>query len=312
MARPLRINYPGAFYLVTSRGNEQREVFKSQRDREKFLTYLESAAERYGAVIHCWCLMGNHYHLLLETPEGNLPQIMRHINGAYTTYFNVKRRRSGHLFQGRYKAILVEAEAYAAELSRYIHLNPVRAGLVTKPEDYPWSSYGSYIGRAGTPDWLKTGLVLECVATNSGNAPTRYQAFVEDRLGKEYQSPLLGAVAWVILGQPAFIEKVKEEHVQICTQVANVPAYLQVMARPTPQEIVVAVGAELGENGKLGRRIGMYLSHTLSGMPLRQLGEFFGLRETALCEASRRMGKKITADQALTDVVVRIRGRIKA
>lgn len=119
MARSLRINYPGAFYHVTSRGNEQRDVFKSQRDREKFLAYLGSASERYGAVFHCWCLMGNHYHLLLETPDGNLPQVMRHINGAYTTYFNVKRKRSGHLFQGRYKAHLVEADAYALEtLSR--------------------------------------------------------------------------------------------------------------------------------------------------------------------------------------------------
>jgi len=96
MARPLRIEYPGAYYHVTSRGNEQKDVFKSQRDREKFLTYLESAVVRYGAVIHAWCLMSNHYHLLMETPSGNLSQIMRHINGAYTTYFNVKRKRAGH------------------------------------------------------------------------------------------------------------------------------------------------------------------------------------------------------------------------
>jgi len=127
MARPLRIAYPGAFYHVTSRGNEQKDVFKSQRDREKFLDYLATATERYGAVIHVYCLMSNHYHLLLETPAGNLSQIMRHINGAYTTYFNIKRKRSGHLFQGRFKAILVEADEYATELSRFIHLNPIRA-----------------------------------------------------------------------------------------------------------------------------------------------------------------------------------------
>ena len=140
MARPLRIAYPGAYYHVTSRGNEQKHVFKSRKDREKFLNYLASATQRYGAVIHVYCLMTNHYHLLIETPEGNLSQIMRHINGAYTTYFNVKRKRSGHLFQGRFKAILVQTVAYAAELSRYIHLNPVRAGMVEKPGDYLWSS----------------------------------------------------------------------------------------------------------------------------------------------------------------------------
>ena len=115
MGRPLRIEYSGAWYHVTSRGNEHKEVFKSRADREKFLSYLESASVRYGAVIHAFCLMSNHYHLLLETPSGNLSQIMRHINGAYTNYFNAKRKRAGHLFQGRYKAILVEADQYATE-----------------------------------------------------------------------------------------------------------------------------------------------------------------------------------------------------
>ena len=132
MARPLRITFPGAFYHITSRGNEQKVVFKSKRDREKFLEYLESATRRYAALIHAYCMMDNHYHLMLETPSGNLPEIMRHINGAYTTYFNIKRKRSGHLFQGRYKAILVEIDEYAKELSRYIHLNPVMAGMRDK------------------------------------------------------------------------------------------------------------------------------------------------------------------------------------
>jgi len=123
------------------RGNERKNVFKSKRDREKFLEYLESASQRYDAVIHAYCLMDKHYHLLMETPSSNLPQIMRHINGAYTTYFNVKRQRSGHLFQGRYKAILIDIDEYAKELSRYIHLNPVRAKVVEAPEEYDWSSY---------------------------------------------------------------------------------------------------------------------------------------------------------------------------
>ena len=141
MTRPLRIQYSGAFYHITSRGNERRDVFRSKADRERFLFYLAIATERYHARIHVYCLMSNHYHLLLETPEGNLSQIMRHINGAYTTYFNTKRKRAGHLFQGRYKAILVEADEYATHLSRYIHLNPIRAGMVSVPEDYTWSSY---------------------------------------------------------------------------------------------------------------------------------------------------------------------------
>jgi len=133
MGRPLRIEYHDAFYHITARGNDRQNVFRTNKDRERFLEYLESATERYKAVIHAYCLMDNHYHLLLQTPEGNLSQIMHHINGAYTNYYNTKRNRAGHLFQGRYKAILVNIDEYAKELSRYIHLNPVRAGMAEKP-----------------------------------------------------------------------------------------------------------------------------------------------------------------------------------
>ena len=131
MGRPLRISFPGAFYHVTSRGNERRSIYQTNRDFEKFIGYLESATERYGARIHCFCLMTNHYHLLLETPRGNLQAILHHLNTGYTNYFNTKKKRVGHLFQGRYKAILVEKDHYALELSRYIHLNPVKREKVS-------------------------------------------------------------------------------------------------------------------------------------------------------------------------------------
>ena len=118
MARSLRIEFPGAFYHVMSRGNEKQAIYRNRRDREKFLGYLESAAIRYGAIFHSYCLMENHYHLMIETPNGNLAQIMRHINGAYTAYFNAKHSRVGHLFQGRYRSILVDVDTYCLALSR--------------------------------------------------------------------------------------------------------------------------------------------------------------------------------------------------
>ena len=129
MARPLRIEYPGAFYHITARGNEKKPIFLTDEDRKKFLSLLESAVERYKAMVHCYVLVDNHYHLLLETPQANLSAVVHYINGSYTSYFNNKHDRCGHLFQGRYKAILVDKDTYAVELSRYIHLNPVRAGL---------------------------------------------------------------------------------------------------------------------------------------------------------------------------------------
>ncbi len=154
MTRPLRIEYSGAFYHITSRGNEKKNIFKNETDYKKLLSYFETATERYKAVIHVYCIMSNHYHLLLETPFGNLSQIMRHINGSYTTCFNKKYQRSGHLLQGRYRAIVVDKDEYAIELSRYIHLNPVRAGIVKKPEAYRWSSYRDYTG------WLFKDFIL--------------------------------------------------------------------------------------------------------------------------------------------------------
>jgi REP-associated tyrosine transposase len=214
MARPLRITFPGAFYHVASRGNERKAVFKSLRDRKKFLEYLESATQRYDARIHAYCLMDNHYHLLLETPSGNLSQIMRHINGAYTTYFNVKRGRSGHLFQGRYKAILVDIDEYAKELSRYIHLNPVRAKIVETPEEYDWSSYQFYIGKQGAAKWLYRDFILGYFGKKIASAQKGYQKFVNALAFQEYDSPLEQVVSSTLLGSADFIALIYRQEIK--------------------------------------------------------------------------------------------------
>src|SRR4030066_1214400 len=180
MARPLRIQFPGAFYHVTSRGNDRKAIFKNDRDRGKFLSYCESAHESYGVKIPTFCLLDNHYHLPLETPRGNLSRVLHHLNGAYTIYYNVKRRRSGYLFQGRYRALLVEMESYCQELSRYIHLNPLRAGLVEAVEDYTWSSYPAYVGLRRKPSWLETSLILSYFSQEQRVAERKYGGFGEE------------------------------------------------------------------------------------------------------------------------------------
>jgi len=149
MARALRIEYEGAFYHVTSRGNKRKKVFFSKSDYQRFKSYLESAIEKYDYRLHAYVLMGNHYHLLIETGKANLNKLMHYINGSYTNYINRRKGRSGHLFQGRYKAILIDRDNYLLELSRYIHLNLVRAGIVKSPQDYPLSSYSSFIKKKG-------------------------------------------------------------------------------------------------------------------------------------------------------------------
>ena len=231
MARPLRITFPGAFYHVTSRGNERKNIFKNDGDRERFLEYLESAFERYQASIHAYCLMDNHYHLLLETPSGNLPQIMRHINGAYTTYFNIKWKRVGHLFQGRYKAILVDIDEYAKALSRYIHLNPVRAELVQTPEQYDWSSYQFYIGRRKPPGWLFKNFILGYFGEKISTAQKVYRRFVNDLIDEEYDSPLKEVVSSTLLGSTDFIEHIKEEYLSKKKPDKELPALKELFER---------------------------------------------------------------------------------
>jgi REP element-mobilizing transposase RayT len=311
MARPLRIEYPGAFYHVTSRGNEQKDVFKSQKDREKFLSYLESATERYSAVIHAYCLMSNHYHFLLETPVGNLSQIMRHINGAYTTYFNIKRKRAGHLFQGRFKAILVEADEYATELSRYIHLNPVRAGIVARPEEYQWSSYRYFIGQGKTPEWLKAGFILGYFGKRTAEAGKKYRAFVEDLTGNEYESPLQGTVGSSILGSTGFIEEVTAVHVKTKEADKNIPALRQLTSRPLPEEIISVVNSIFVANEKQARQASIHICHKYSGVRLREIGSLFDVRETAIAEASRRFLFKMGEDKKLRDLVERVKGKLE-
>lgn len=207
MARPLRIAFEGAFYHVTARGNERRKIFLSRRDYEKFLFYLTDAVHKYGVRLHAFVLMANHYHLLVETPKANLSSFMHSLNSAFTTYFNIKRKRAGHLFQGRYKALLVDAENYLLELSRYIHLNPVRAGIAERPESYPYSSYRAYIF-AREETLIFRDLLWSMVAKERKNGPRYYREFVERGLRDESRNPFEAIFGGVILGGKTFTKEV--------------------------------------------------------------------------------------------------------
>jgi REP element-mobilizing transposase RayT len=297
MARPLRINYSGAFYHVTSRGNERKNVFKSKRDREKFFEYLDSATQRYDAVIHVFCLMDNHFHLLIETPSGNLPQIMRHINGAYTTYFNVKRARSGHLFQGRYKAILVEIDEYAKELSRYIHLNPVRAKMVKTPEEYEWSSYQFYIGVKKPPEWLYRDFILGYFGGKVSIAQKEYHHFVSTMVNEEYDSPLDEVVSSTLLGSPGFITSIKDKFLSGKKPDKNLPALKALVEKASMQDIFDEVESVFGKEPALCRNVKMFLSQRYTGEKLKDIGTHFGIGESGVSQASRRVNDKIRKEK---------------
>ena len=310
MARALRITFPGAFYHVTSRGNERNAVFKSKRDREKFLEYLESATQRYDARIHAYCMMNTHYHLLLETPSGNLPQIMRHINGAYTTYFNVKRDRSGHLFQGRYKAILVDIDEYAKELSRYIHLNPVRAKIVETPQEYDWSSYKFYIGQQKAAKWLYRDFILGYFGKKVSSAQEGYQKFVNALAHEQYDSPLDQVVSSTLLGSADFIAFIKDNFLSTKKPDKELPALKELVKKTSIQDIFEKVELVFPKEKVLARNVKMYLCQRNTGKKLKEIGLHFGIGESGVSQASRRVAQKIEKDKKLKKKIVRLEKQI--
>ena len=310
MARSLRIAYPNAFYHITSRGNERKNIFKDKEDRKKFVSYFESATQRYDAVIHVYCLMTNHYHILMETPSGNLSQIMQHINGAYTTYFNLRHQRSGHLFQGRYKAILVEIDGYAKELSRYIHLNPVRANMVDKPEQYSWSSYLYYIGCKPVPEWLFTNFILSCFDNKILDAQRKYRAFVAAMMRQEYTTPLKDVVSSTILGNDDFIKKIKDKYLSDKEADFNLPALKELSPKKTVGEIAEEVESVFGGDRGLARGVKIYLCHKHTGKKLKDIGKYFDIGGSGVSQATRRIAMKVNQDKELSEKITKIEHRL--
>ena len=190
MARPLRVEYEGALYHVTSRGNDRGQIFFTDTDRQAFLELLDDAVNRYSWICHAYCLMTNHYHLVVEMPHANLSRGMRHINGVFTQRINRLNKRSGHLLQGRFKSILVEKESYLLELVRYVVLNPVRANMVRSAKDWSWSSYRATAGQAEVPDFLSVKWILSQFDQDLVCTQKAYRRFVRQGRGVEVWSEL--------------------------------------------------------------------------------------------------------------------------
>lgn len=207
MARPLRIEFPGATYHVTTGGNARKAVFRDDADRNLFLEALGEVIARFGWLCHAYCLMDQRYHLLIETPRGNLSPGMRQLNGVYTQRFNRRHGHGGHIFQGRFKAILIERKRYLLELARDIVLNPVRAKMVKNPGRYRWSSYQATVGTVASPAWLSTDWILGQFAKSRAVAQRRYADFVAQ--GRDLPSPWRERKSQVLLGSDAFVAKMR-------------------------------------------------------------------------------------------------------
>ncbi len=235
MSRPLRIEYAGAVYHVTSRGNERKPVFKDDHDREVFLNTLQHVNKRYNWNCHAYCLMTNHYHLLIETPEGNLSLGMRQLNGVYTQLFNKYHGRNGHLFQGRYKAILIQKDSHLLEVCRYVVLNPVRARMVDGPELWKWSSYLATAGQAKSHPCLTTDWVLGQFSGKRGKTESEYRQFVKWGIG---QDTLWTAVrGQALLGEDDFVETLVD-HLRKHQDIPEIPRSQRYSTRPALSKLL--------------------------------------------------------------------------
>jgi len=234
MTRPLRIEYPGAVYHITSRGNEKKAVYKDDQDRKNFLNTLQHVNHRYNWLCHAYCLMGNHYHLLIETPDGNLSAGMRQLNGVYTQLFNKRHRRIGHLFQGRYKAILIQKETHLLEVCRYVVLNPVRAGMVERPEDWQWSSYRGTAGRGKLHPSLTANWILGQLSGKRAKAEKEYRQFVQG--GMEKTSLWAEVKGQTILGDDEFVDSLID-HLKKHKDVPEIPKSQRYVDRPSLDQI---------------------------------------------------------------------------
>jgi len=270
MARPLRIEFSGALYHVTGRGNARLAIVEDDTDRQGFLDVLASVVQRYGWRCYAYCLMDNHYHLLVETPEGNLSRGMRQLGGVYTQRFNRRHHRVGHLFQGRFKAILVEEQAYLLELCRYVVLNPVRAAMVASVDQYRWSSYRATAGRCTGPAWLQTDWVLGQFGRQRSLAQASYRRFVREGVGKA--SPWGSLQGQVVLGGETFLERLAPL-LQGSAELQEIPWVQRRADRPALATLFA--GIEAVGRGERNRRIReAFLTH---GYTLKAIGDHLGL-----------------------------------
>jgi putative transposase len=320
VARPLRIEYEGAVYHVTGRGNEQRKIFFSRKDYEKFKEYLADALEKFGFILHGYVLMTNHYHLIIETPEKNLSKIMHHINSSYTTYTNIKRKRSGHLFQGRFKSIVVDKDSYLLELSRYLHLNPVRVKMAQLPGDYPYSSYGSYATASGDK-LVTTTTILDMLASKPDAARKKYKSFVESALDEGIESPLKKVYGGIVLGSVEFIKevlgKIEDERLEkvetsnrrsLRTSLLPEEVVSKTCAHHglTPEEIM-----STGRNDVRKKCIYLLKKHTSAAN--REIGERLGgMGAATVAKAYQRFLKELADDARLKKELRELEGKMSS
>jgi REP element-mobilizing transposase RayT len=308
MPRKPRIEYENAFYHVMNRGRGRKMIFHDELYYQIFVNLLEDVHERFGCIIHCYCLMGNHYHLLLETPHANLSRIMRHINGVYTQAYNRLKNTDGSLFRGRYKSILVDKDAYIMQLSRYIHRNPIdmKQPLVSNLEDYKWSSYRAYIGKDKNLNWLNRQFIYDVLGHKQKYKA--YKSFIDQGVDEETSDFYTGKQMPSIIGESGFkqfiFEKIlsKEPIVsksQTISENIKFKDIVIVIAKLYKLEKIDILQSRKGlkvEN--MPRKMAMYLCQQLTRKPQKEIAKYFNLKSAgSLSFTTHKIRVKVKEDK---------------
>jgi REP element-mobilizing transposase RayT len=315
MARPLRIQYPNAWYHVMNRGRRGEAVFLEDQDYTIFIDLLKETCHMWGIGVAAYCLMSNHYHLLLQTPQGNLDRCMRHINGIYTQRFNRRYQTDGQLFRGRYNAMLVDADNYLLELLKYIHRNPLRAGLAANVADYPWSSHREYASPANKGNWLYKEFVLSILEKNKALQLTAYNSFVNQQDSESLIKVFAKKNLQAVLGEDGFIERIKRQFFEVKSH-AEIPQ--SKMLAPTIEEIKKKVSKTYNVSieslciRKRGvdnepRNIALYIARCLTGKKLEEIGKEFNMNNystvsSVLCKISRQAKTNKALNRRITQI----------
>ena len=276
MSRPIRIEFPDALYHVTARGDRREDIFEDDHDRQAFLQTLAAVVQQFNWLCYAWCLMDNHYHLLIQTPDANLSKGMRQLNGVFTQTSNRRHHRVGHLFQGRFKAILVDSDAYLLELARYVVLNPVRARLVKKPGDWPWSSYRASIGQVPADSFLAIDGLLAQFAKRRSVAQARYAQFVSE--GIKSASPWQQLKGQVFLGDVQFVERMQASIAKRQRRDVQIPIAHR---RPPPPPL-----KEIEQNAS-DRNAAIVQAHATGRYSYQEIADYFGIHFTTVGRAVR-------------------------
>ncbi len=319
MSRPLRIEYPGAWYHVMNRGRRREDIFLSRHDYKAFLKVLQETSDAWNLKVSAYCLMSNHYHLLVHTPDGNLSRCMRHINGVYTQRFNRHHNKDGQLFRGRYKAVLVDADNYLLEVLRYIHRNPLQAGITDKLKDYEWSSHHGYISRAKKWDWLCKDVLLSILSKKPNKQKTTYLDFVShdapENIERFYSLKNLPSV----LGADTFKEWIKEQFDQLRFH-QEIPGSRELA--PSPQSIINLVCSHfkidqeqlsISRRGteNLARDVAIYLIRHHCRDTLANIGRYFTIKNySTVSSAIERIKVRKSKDRSFQKQLKKLEARL--